>query len=58
MKDENTTKIRYPKDCVMQYTDGWYITFTDLRGVPIKVHGAYKTKAMAEPDRITLNAGK
>lgn len=47
---------RYPKDCVLHYEDGWYITFKSLSGNIIKSHGAYKTKEMAEPDRRILNA--
>lgn len=45
----------YPKDCVKQYEDGWYITWKSLGGNIIKSHGAYRTKAIAEHDRNILN---
>ena len=58
MSNENIANVseRYPKDCVLQYEDGWYITFKSLSGNTIKSQGAYKTKTMAEHDRRTLNA--
>jgi|GEM_PF-5342568 hypothetical protein len=58
MSNENIANVseRYPKGCVLQYEDGWYITFKSLGGNIIKSHGAYKTKVMAEHDRRTLNA--
>jgi len=58
MSNENITNVseRYPKDCVLQYEDGWYITFKSLTGNIIKSHGAYRTRAIAEPDRLILNA--
>mgnify|MGYP003641463590 CR=1 FL=1 len=46
---------RYPKDCVLQYEDGWYITFSSLGGNIIKSLGPYKTKAISEHDRKILN---
>ena len=49
---------RYPKDCVLQYEDGWYITFKTLSGNIIKSHGSYRTKSIAEHDRITINNRK
>lgn len=48
-------KELYPKSCVLQYDDGWYITWKSLGGNIIKSHGSYKTKAIAEHDRIVLN---
>lgn len=49
-------KERYPKDCVLQYKDGWWITFTSLNGRIIRSRGSFTTKAMAEHDRRTLNS--
>tara|TARA_R110000772_G_scaffold144345_1_gene254124 strand:- start:51 stop:212 length:162 start_codon:yes stop_codon:yes gene_type:complete len=49
------TKESYPKDCVLKYKDGWHITFKSLSGKIIKTHGAYLSKAEAEPDRRYLN---
>ena len=54
----NTMKIkleRYPKNSVLQYEDGWYITFKTPTGNIIKSRGPYKTKAMSEHDRQILN---
>ena len=51
----NKKTERYPKTCVKQYEDGWYITHQALNGIRRKISGPYKTKAMAEPDRETLN---
>jgi hypothetical protein len=48
-------KERFPKSCALQYEDGWWITFQALDKRLIKSHGPYKTKNMAEPDRIYLN---
>ena len=47
---------RYTKEDVIQFEDGWYITFKAINGRIIKLHGSYRTKAMAEHDRRTLNA--
>lgn len=55
---ESSSRIvdRYPSECVHQYNDGWYITFYDYgQNKLIKSRGPYKTKAMAEPDRMVLN---
>ena len=49
---------RYPKECILQYEDGWYITFKTLSGNIIKSHGFYRTKNIAENDRIILNDRK
>ena len=46
---------RYPKDCILPYEDGWYITFKSLGGNIIKSHGPYKTKSRAEHARRILN---
>jgi hypothetical protein len=48
-------KERYPKECVLQYEDGWWITFVRSNGTIAKSHGAYNTRAMSEHDRIVLN---
>lgn len=48
-------KEQYPKDCIRQYDDGWYITFMPLHGARIRSHGPYRTKAIADNDRETLN---
>ncbi|MCH8067823.1 MAG: hypothetical protein IID16_00920 [Candidatus Marinimicrobia bacterium] len=52
--DRNTSEY-YPKECVIQYPDGWYITWKSIGGNIIKSQGPYKTKAISEHDRQMLN---
>lgn len=48
---------RYPKDCLMQYPDGWYVCFLNkITKKYVKVSTAFKTKAIADTERKLLNA--
>tara|TARA_R110000782_G_scaffold240324_1_gene326771 strand:+ start:254 stop:571 length:318 start_codon:yes stop_codon:yes gene_type:complete len=47
---------RYPKNCILQYKEGWYITFKIKSGSIHKSRGPYPTKSMAEHDRQSINA--
>ena len=54
--DIHGVSIRYSKDDVRKYTDGWWITsFNKTRKYRLKLIGSFKTRQLAENEREILN---
>lgn len=47
--------MRYKKDCIKQYNEGWFITMKPLCASRKKLHGPYKSKNIALNDLEVLN---